>query len=125
MFSNLLPCYFIQYVLQFDQWLSSCQISHSGSHSIELWQHSQEFNDDVFIYSMVPAKLEVFFFFTASPFNKNCVVLFLHRNYCSDMVTLLNLVLFKASDTNREIYEIAMQLMQVRGNILCQCVSKS
>jgi len=29
-------------------------------------------------------------------------------------VTLLNLVLFKASDTNREIYEIAMQLMQVR-----------
>uniref|UniRef100_A0A8C1DBX3 FRY microtubule binding protein n=1 Tax=Cyprinus carpio carpio TaxID=630221 RepID=A0A8C1DBX3_CYPCA len=36
------------------------------------------------------------------------------RNYSSDIVTLLNLVLFKASDTNREIYEIAMQLMQVR-----------
>ncbi|XP_051719028.1 protein furry homolog isoform X13 [Ctenopharyngodon idella] len=35
------------------------------------------------------------------------------RNYSSDIVTLLNLVLFKASDTNREIYEIAMQLMQV------------
>ena len=37
------------------------------------------------------------------------------RNYPSDIVTLLNLVLFKASDTNREIYEISMQLMQVRN----------
>ncbi|XP_051534407.1 protein furry homolog isoform X1 [Myxocyprinus asiaticus] len=35
------------------------------------------------------------------------------RNYSSDIVTLLNLVLFKASDANREIYEIAMQLMQI------------
>ncbi|XP_034722083.1 protein furry homolog isoform X5 [Etheostoma cragini] len=35
------------------------------------------------------------------------------RNYPSDIVTLLNLVLFKASDTNREIYEISMQLMQI------------
>ncbi|TRY66006.1 hypothetical protein DNTS_003783 [Danionella cerebrum] len=35
------------------------------------------------------------------------------RNYSSDIVTLLNLVLFKSSDTNREIYEIAMQLMQI------------
>uniref|UniRef100_A0A8C1X4M3 Furry homolog a (Drosophila) n=1 Tax=Cyprinus carpio TaxID=7962 RepID=A0A8C1X4M3_CYPCA len=35
------------------------------------------------------------------------------RNYSSDIVTLLNLVLFKASDTKREIYEIAMQLMQI------------
>ncbi|XP_039986284.1 protein furry homolog isoform X4 [Xiphias gladius] len=35
------------------------------------------------------------------------------RNYQSDVVTLLNLVLFKASDTNREIYEISMQLMQI------------
>ncbi|RLW08442.1 hypothetical protein DV515_00003164 [Chloebia gouldiae] len=34
------------------------------------------------------------------------------RNYPFDIVTLLNLVLFKASDTNREIYEISMQLMQ-------------
>nr|XP_055052852.1 protein furry homolog isoform X2 [Misgurnus anguillicaudatus] len=38
-----------------------------------------------------------------------------NRNYSSDVVTLLNLVLFKASDTNREIYEIAMQLMQILG----------
>lgn len=30
-------------------------------------------------------------------------------------MTLLNLVLFKASDTNRETYEISMQLMQVSG----------
>lgn len=36
-----------------------------------------------------------------------------HRNYPGDIVTLLNLVLFKASDTNRETYEISMQLMQV------------
>uniref|UniRef100_A0A8C9YUM6 FRY microtubule binding protein n=1 Tax=Sander lucioperca TaxID=283035 RepID=A0A8C9YUM6_SANLU len=35
------------------------------------------------------------------------------RNYPSDIVTLLNLVLFKASDTRREIYEISMQLMQI------------
>uniref|UniRef100_A0A7N9ANL5 Furry homolog a (Drosophila) n=1 Tax=Mastacembelus armatus TaxID=205130 RepID=A0A7N9ANL5_9TELE len=35
------------------------------------------------------------------------------RNCPNDIVTLLNLVLFKASDTNREIYEISMQLMQI------------
>ncbi|XP_056139794.1 protein furry homolog [Lampris incognitus] len=35
------------------------------------------------------------------------------RNYPCDTVTLLNLVFFKASDTNREIYEISMQLMQI------------
>nr|XP_033804350.1 protein furry homolog isoform X3 [Geotrypetes seraphini] len=35
------------------------------------------------------------------------------RNYPFDIVTLLNLVLFKASDTNREVYEISMQLMQI------------
>ncbi|KAM6961396.1 protein furry homolog [Aplochiton taeniatus] len=35
------------------------------------------------------------------------------RNYPCDLVTLLNLVLFKASDTNRDIYEISMQLMQI------------
>ncbi|XP_058267884.1 protein furry homolog isoform X10 [Hemibagrus wyckioides] len=35
------------------------------------------------------------------------------RNYPCDLVTLLNLVLFKSSDTSREIYEISMQLMQV------------
>ncbi|XP_028838756.1 protein furry homolog isoform X6 [Denticeps clupeoides] len=34
------------------------------------------------------------------------------RNYPCDIVTLLNLVLFKSSDTSREIYEISMQLMQ-------------
>ncbi|XP_076876310.1 protein furry homolog isoform X3 [Brachyhypopomus gauderio] len=35
------------------------------------------------------------------------------RNYPCDLVTLLNLVFFKSSDTSREIYEISMQLMQV------------
>lgn len=35
------------------------------------------------------------------------------RNYPYDIVTLLNLVLFKASNNSREIYEISMQLMQV------------
>lgn len=33
----------------------------------------------------------------------------------------MNLVLFKASDTNREIYEISMQLMQVR-NLTTVCL---
>uniref|UniRef100_A0A8C7D4P5 FRY microtubule binding protein n=1 Tax=Oncorhynchus kisutch TaxID=8019 RepID=A0A8C7D4P5_ONCKI len=33
------------------------------------------------------------------------------RNYPCDIVTLLNLVLFKASDTSREMYEISMQLI--------------
>lgn len=32
-------------------------------------------------------------------------------------MTLLNLVLFKASDTSREIYEISMQLMQVQNQV--------
>ncbi|KAM6985914.1 protein furry homolog [Aplochiton taeniatus] len=41
------------------------------------------------------------------------------RNYPCDIVTLLNLVLFKASDTSREIYEISMQLMQVLEAKLC------
>ena len=44
----------------------------------------------------------------------SCVLLFSPRNYPFDIVTLLNLVLFKASDTNREIYEVSMQLMQAR-----------
>ncbi|KAF7648628.1 hypothetical protein LDENG_00153880 [Lucifuga dentata] len=35
------------------------------------------------------------------------------RSYPCDIVTLLNLVLFKASDTSREIYEISMELMQI------------
>uniref|UniRef100_A0A672FAD3 Furry homolog b (Drosophila) n=1 Tax=Salarias fasciatus TaxID=181472 RepID=A0A672FAD3_SALFA len=42
-----------------------------------------------------------------------------NRNYPCDLVTLLNLVLFKASDTSREIYEISMQLMQVLESKLC------
>uniref|UniRef100_A0A673LMD8 Protein furry homolog n=1 Tax=Sinocyclocheilus rhinocerous TaxID=307959 RepID=A0A673LMD8_9TELE len=41
------------------------------------------------------------------------------RNYPCDIVTLLNLVLFKSSDTSREVYEISMQLMQMFG-----CVTK-
>ncbi|XP_035390202.1 protein furry homolog isoform X5 [Electrophorus electricus] len=35
------------------------------------------------------------------------------RNYPCDIVTLLNLILFKASDTSRQIYETAMQLMHI------------
>ncbi|XP_054884165.1 protein furry homolog isoform X5 [Poeciliopsis prolifica] len=35
------------------------------------------------------------------------------KNYPCDIVTLLNLVLFKASSTNRELYEISMQLIQI------------
>ncbi|XP_078741574.1 protein furry homolog-like, partial [Lampetra fluviatilis] len=38
---------------------------------------------------------------------------FTTRDHVVDMVTLLNLVLFMASDTNREVYEASMQLLQV------------
>ncbi|XP_053543375.1 protein furry homolog isoform X2 [Ictalurus punctatus] len=41
------------------------------------------------------------------------------RNYPCDMVTLLNLILFKASNNSREIYEISMQLMQILESKLC------
>lgn len=36
------------------------------------------------------------------------------RDYQFDTVVLLNLILFKAADSSREIYEVAMQLLQVR-----------
>ncbi|XP_051889343.1 protein furry homolog-like isoform X5 [Pristis pectinata] len=38
---------------------------------------------------------------------------FHNRDYQFDTVTLLNLILFKAADSSREIYEIAMQLLQI------------
>ncbi|MCI4386103.1 hypothetical protein PGIGA_G00058350 [Pangasianodon gigas] len=41
------------------------------------------------------------------------------RNYSYDVVTLLNLILFKASNNSREIYEISMQLMQILESKLC------
>uniref|UniRef100_A0A8C1LTN6 Furry homolog b (Drosophila) n=1 Tax=Cyprinus carpio TaxID=7962 RepID=A0A8C1LTN6_CYPCA len=47
------------------------------------------------------------------------------RNYPCDIVTLLNLVLFKSSDTSREIYEISMQLMQVSELFIYFFSSKS
>jgi len=37
------------------------------------------------------------------------------RDYQFDTVVLLNLILFKAADSARDIYELAMQLLQV-GN---------
>lgn len=48
------------------------------------------------------------------------------RDYQFDTVVLLNLILFKAADSSRDIYEVAMQLLQVNkdtffsqgGNIL-------
>ena len=51
------------------------------------------------------------------------VSVYFSRNYPCDLVTLLNLVLFKASDTNREIYEISMQLMQVGQGYVYNCSS--
>ena len=51
-----------------------------------------------------------------------CLPVFTSKNYPCDIVTLLNLVLFKASDTNRDIYEISMQLMQVRKTLIVWCV---
>jgi len=38
---------------------------------------------------------------------------FFPRDYQCDTVTLLNLILFKAADSTRAIYEVAMQLLQV------------
>ncbi|KAM8939842.1 protein furry homolog-like isoform 2-T2 [Pelodytes ibericus] len=38
---------------------------------------------------------------------------FQNRDYQCDTVTLLNLILFKAADSAREIYEVAMQLLQI------------
>ncbi|XP_069057619.1 protein furry homolog-like isoform X2 [Pleurodeles waltl] len=35
------------------------------------------------------------------------------RDYQCDTVTLLNLILFKAADSTREVYEVAMQLLQI------------
>ncbi|XP_048454072.1 protein furry homolog [Rhincodon typus] len=46
------------------------------------------------------------------------------RNYPCDIVTLLNLVLFKASDTDRDIYEISMQLLQILETKLFQYSKK-
>lgn len=36
------------------------------------------------------------------------------RDYQFDTVVLLNLILFKAADSLRDIYEVAMQLLQVQ-----------
>ncbi|KAG8453653.1 hypothetical protein GDO86_000331 [Hymenochirus boettgeri] len=38
---------------------------------------------------------------------------FHNRDYQCDTVTLLNLILFKAADSARDIYEVAMQLLQI------------
>ncbi|XP_069487793.1 protein furry homolog-like isoform X2 [Ambystoma mexicanum] len=38
---------------------------------------------------------------------------FQNRDYQCDTVVLLNLILFKAADSAREIYEVAMQLLQI------------
>lgn len=35
------------------------------------------------------------------------------RDYQFDTVVLLNLILFKAADSSRDVYEVAMQLLQV------------
>uniref|UniRef100_A0A3Q3KBQ7 Furry homolog a (Drosophila) n=1 Tax=Monopterus albus TaxID=43700 RepID=A0A3Q3KBQ7_MONAL len=43
------------------------------------------------------------------------------KNCPSDIITPLNLVLFKASDTSRDIYEISMQLMQILEARLFVC----
>ncbi|KAL4635429.1 hypothetical protein GN956_G14687 [Arapaima gigas] len=38
---------------------------------------------------------------------------FHNRDYQSDTVVLLNLILFKAADSSRDIYQVAMQLLQI------------
>lgn len=42
-----------------------------------------------------------------------CVCFVFFRDYQFDTVVLLNLILFKAADSSRDIYEVAMQLLQV------------
>ena len=43
--------------------------------------------------------------------------MFSFRDYQFDTVVLLNLILFKAADSSRDIYEAAMQLLQVRISV--------
>lgn len=47
-----------------------------------------------------------------------CVIYYIlvifFRDYQFDTVVLLNLILFKAADSSRDIYEVAMQLLQVQ-----------
>lgn len=62
----------------------------------------------------------IFFTLFHNPNETVCVIffccfvfLFLFRDYQFDTVVLLNLILFKAADSSRDIYEVAMQLLQV------------
>uniref|UniRef100_A0A8C6YDY7 FRY like transcription coactivator n=1 Tax=Naja naja TaxID=35670 RepID=A0A8C6YDY7_NAJNA len=48
---------------------------------------------------------------------------FQNRDYQCDTVTLLNLILFKAADSSRAIYEVAMQLLQVSMNSFYQYIN--
>uniref|UniRef100_A0A671LRK8 Protein furry homolog-like n=1 Tax=Sinocyclocheilus anshuiensis TaxID=1608454 RepID=A0A671LRK8_9TELE len=45
--------------------------------------------------------------------NEYCVFVVSCRDYQFDTVVLLNLILFKAADSSRDIYEVAMQLLQI------------
>lgn len=42
------------------------------------------------------------------------ILVIFFRDYQFDTVVLLNLILFKAADSSRDIYEVAMQLLQVQ-----------
>lgn len=46
------------------------------------------------------------------------------RDYQFDTVVLLNLILFKAADSSRDIYEVAMQLLQVNKDTFFQSRGK-
>lgn len=52
-------------------------------------------------------------FGASESFTNQILFLFSVRDYQFDTVVLLNLILFKAADSSREIYEVAMQLLQV------------
>lgn len=58
-----------------------------------------------------------FVFSTLEPKNEKlmsyCLCVTSVRDYQFDTVVLLNLILFKAADSSRDIYEVAMQLLQV------------
>lgn len=76
-------------------------------------------------YHMVPSLCHFLRFHLLVIKYRMCYISF--RDYQFDTVVLLNLILFKAADSSREIYELSMQLLQVRISLsytYCRCPKK-
>lgn len=78
-------------------------VFHNRSLNISCFQHFHY----LWLYLKFSGQLKFFCFFT-----------FLLRDYQFDTVVLLNLILFKAADSSRDIYEVAMQLLQVSVTVI-------